>query len=74
MGSLREQALRPDDQHREEGDMTGDEGQADIDVTADRLGDAEENSAGQGTPQAAQPANDDRLEAEDQAAAGRRRD
>ena len=46
--------------------MAGEERQADIDLAADRLGDAEEDAADERPPQAAEAADDDGLEAEDQ--------
>jgi hypothetical protein len=53
-------------EHDEEGEMAGEHLPARIDARADRLRDAEDRPAGQRAPQAAEPADDDRLEREDQ--------
>src|SRR5262245_53697176 len=63
---LGEEALGPDEEHREEDEMAGKEGEADIDLATEGLGDAEEDATGKRSPQTAEPADDHRLEAENE--------
>src|SRR5439155_27371939 len=63
---LRKQALRAQRKDQEKGEVAGEQLPARIDLRADRLRHAEDDAAGQRAPHAAEPADDDRLEAEDQ--------
>src|SRR5689334_4940322 len=58
----REQAARPHDQDGEEGEMAGEDLPFRIDPGADGLRDPEHDAAGERTPEAAEPADDHRLE------------
>src|SRR5438445_521854 len=62
---LGEQALGPQRQDGEEGEMAREYLPAGIDLRADGLRHAENDAAGQRAPHAAESADDDRLEAED---------
>ena len=62
----REEAARPEHQHGQEGEMAGEDLPFRIDRGADRLRDADDDAAGERAPQAAEPADDHRLEGVDQ--------
>src|SRR5258708_10759678 len=63
----REQAARPQHQHREKCQMPGEDLPFGIDVGADGLGDADDHSAGERPPETPEPADDHRLERIEQA-------
>src|SRR5574338_190072 len=63
----REQAVGPEAEHDQEGDMACQDLQVRLDRGADRLGDAENDRADQRAPHVAEAADDDRLEGIDQA-------
>src|SRR5438045_2677954 len=63
---LREQPFRPYRQHDQKRDVACEQIPAGIELRADRLGNTENDAAGQCPPHAAESADDDGLEAEDQ--------
>ena len=62
---FREQALRPNQQDQQKDDVTGEGLPRDVELRADRLCDAEHDSAGQGTPHVSETAEDDHLEGDE---------
>ncbi len=61
-----EQAARPEQRGRQEHEVSGEELVGRADLVAERLRDTQDDPADEGPPQRAEPADDDRLEREDQ--------